>query len=217
MEKQNALFALLFVCQQVYLVEQVHFIPDPVPDSGKEHYIPFAELYGTQTTEQHRPSLQEKSTSGSHGIPFNPTSQHASNTCKVIKCTECSKQRVIYAARKLKYDEMERLKRVIDGVQYSCGSVLSDIDYSFRDQELICKVYVRANRTCADKVEVPFYSCGVHDPICIDCGVEDDLISGEVAKPVYPTCLTCFSSKPKAFRRKRSLMASSSAPGKKKK
>ena len=60
--------------------EQIHFIPDPVPDSGKEHYLPFSELYGTQTTEKHRPSPQEKSTSGSHGIPFNPTSQHA---CKV--------------------------------------------------------------------------------------------------------------------------------------
>ena len=57
--------------------EQSHFIPDPVSDSGKEHYLPFSELYETQTTEKHRPSLQEKSTSGSHGIPFNPTSQHA--------------------------------------------------------------------------------------------------------------------------------------------
>ena len=179
--------------------EQIHFIPDPVPDSGKEHYLPFSELYGTQTTEKHRPSLQEKSTSGSHGIPFNPTSQHASNTCKSIECTECGKQRVIYAARKLKYDEMERLNRIVDLVQYSCGSIMKDIECSSRDQELIGKVYIRANLTCADRVEIPYYSCGVHDPICIHCGSEDDLISGEQATPVYPTCSTCFSSKPKAF------------------
>ena len=113
---------------------------------------------------------------------------------KLSDALKCGKQRVIYAARKLKYEEMERLKRVIDGVQYSCGSVLKDIDCSSRDQELTGKVYIRANLTCSDKVEVPFYLCGVHDPICIHCGVEDDLISRKLAKPVYPTCSTCFSS-----------------------
>ena len=89
--------------------KQLHFIPDPVPDTGKEHFLPFSEIYGTVTSEKHHPSLQEKSTSGSHGIPFYPTSQHASNTCRIVKCTECGKQRVIYTARKLKYHEMERL------------------------------------------------------------------------------------------------------------
>ena len=75
------------------------------------------------------------------------------------------------------------------------------------DQELIGKVYihVRANLTCADKLEVPYYSYCAHEPICIHCGMEDDLISGEQANVVYPTCSTCLSSKPKAFRRKRNL------------
>ena len=67
---------------------------------------------------------------------------------------------MIYAARKLNYDEKERLKTIIDSVQYSCGCVLKDIDCSSRDQELIGKVYVRviANLSCADKVEMPYYS-----------------------------------------------------------
>ena len=73
--------------------------------------------------------------------------------------SQCDKRRVIYAARKLKYDDMERLKRIRDGVQYSCGSVLRDIDCSFRDHKLIGKVYARANLTCADEVVIPYYSC----------------------------------------------------------
>ena len=37
----------------------LHHLPDPLP--GEEgHYAPFSEVYGTATTEQHRPSLQVK-------------------------------------------------------------------------------------------------------------------------------------------------------------
>lgn len=41
--------------------EQIHFIPDPVPDSDKEHYLPFSELYGTQTTEKNIVHLYKRS------------------------------------------------------------------------------------------------------------------------------------------------------------
>ena len=57
---------------------------------------------------------------------------------------------------------------------------------------------------------------GVHDPICIHCGADDDFISGEQAKALYPTCSACFSTKPEAFRRKIYLTASSRPLGKKK-
>ena len=33
----------------------VHMLPDPTPGQD-EHYLPFKELYGTQTTEGNRPS-----------------------------------------------------------------------------------------------------------------------------------------------------------------
>lgn len=121
---------------------------------------------------------------------------------------------MIFTATKLKYDKKERLKKIMDSVQYSCGSVLQDIDCSPQYQEVIGKVYVRASLTCADKVEVPAYSCGAHNPVCIHYGTKDDLISGEQAKPVYPTCSICFSSKPKVFRCKRNLMASCSTSSK---
>ena len=144
-ERKNAIFAPIChpVCFSRFISSQILF-----PILVKNTIFHF-QNYMEQTTEQHRPFLQEKSTSSSHGIPFNPTSQHASNTCRCIECTECGKRWVIYAARNMKYDEMERLKRIIDGVQYSCGSVLRDIDCSSRDHQLIDKVYMRANLTCA--------------------------------------------------------------------
>ncbi|CAB4438909.1 unnamed protein product, partial [Rhizophagus irregularis] len=37
--------------------EQLHRLPDPVPGDDL-HYKSFEELYGKQTTEDHRPSLK---------------------------------------------------------------------------------------------------------------------------------------------------------------
>ena len=39
--------------------EQLHFLPDPVPGTDGK-YKDFSELYGTQTTDNHRPGLQNK-------------------------------------------------------------------------------------------------------------------------------------------------------------
>ena len=37
----------------------IHHLPDPIP-SEDGHYTPFSEVYGSSTTEQHRPSMQVK-------------------------------------------------------------------------------------------------------------------------------------------------------------
>ena len=87
---------------------------------------------------------------------------------------------------------MERLSRQLELEHYSCGSRLQDIDLDTQDEELISKGYVQANLLCGDKVEVPYYSCGVYEPICVYCGLAKDLMIGEVAKAIYPTCSHCF-------------------------
>ena len=52
------------ICRPVRLPSEVftsvHFLPDPVPGED-EHYKPFDEVYGTETSESHRPSLIQKS------------------------------------------------------------------------------------------------------------------------------------------------------------
>ena len=56
------------------IVNELHNLPDPVPKG--EQYVPFRDLYGTNTTEEHRPSLKEVKVT-SHGMPFSPTAQFA--------------------------------------------------------------------------------------------------------------------------------------------
>ena len=46
-----------------------------------------------------------------HKIPFNPAKQHVANTMLTVECAECSKPRLIYAARKISVSEKKNLHR----------------------------------------------------------------------------------------------------------
>ena len=84
---------------------------DPVSDSGGLHYKPFDDLYGKATSEEHRPSLQSSAQErNSHGIPFSPSAQTARTVGQTVTCVECSRPRVIYAQRKLSFQEGQRLQ-----------------------------------------------------------------------------------------------------------
>lgn len=104
----------------------LHHLPDPVPDSTGEHYKDFADIYGSDTNEKHRPSLADSSRKP-HGIPFQPSAQYAKNVNETIKCTECLKPRVLYSKNKLKVTDQITLQNLLANVNYSCGSVLSDV------------------------------------------------------------------------------------------
>ena len=84
----------------------LHHLPDPTPKDG--HYKSFDELYGTPTTETHRPSLQKTVAKG-HGIPFNPTAQTAKNTKLVVEREECGKWRVLYSKHVLKKQQLQKV------------------------------------------------------------------------------------------------------------
>ena len=47
-------------CLPESVFSSLHTLPDPMPDE-EGHYKKFADLYGTKTTESHRPSLKKKS------------------------------------------------------------------------------------------------------------------------------------------------------------
>ncbi len=55
--------------------KSLHHLPDPQP-RGSDHYDDFESLYGTETSEVYRPSLQSKRIKG-HDVPFSPSTQHA--------------------------------------------------------------------------------------------------------------------------------------------
>ena len=78
------------VCKAPRLPEDVfqslHHVPDPVPNG--DHYKDFAALYGTETSEQHKPSSKDNSGTKSHGMQFAPNAQYAKNVGTVIQCSE---------------------------------------------------------------------------------------------------------------------------------
>ena len=139
--------------------KQLCHLPDPVPDTDM-HYKSFTSLYGTLTTEKHLPSLKSKGKS-SHGIPFSLNS----HTARVlILCSECLRPRVVYSQRKLSVLEETVFSSTTVDLLYTCGNTLKGVEVEIRRDEplsvltLFERVFVRANLTCDEPVEIPYYS-----------------------------------------------------------
>ena len=63
----------------IELFDQLHYLPDPVPDPDQDgNYKSFSEVFGTTTTEEFRPSLQVKK-SKQKSLPFTASVQHVQN------------------------------------------------------------------------------------------------------------------------------------------
>ena len=169
---------------------QVHSLPDPVPIADKTSYKQFLDVYGTITTEQHRPSLinQEQKKKRVH-IEFGPTAQFVRNVGTVIECCECNKWRVLYSKSKLSSFELSILERYLDTIQYTCGdsfealakemenvgqneSNINDDENNENDDvgEIFKKVKVDDGLLCSNPTEVSYYSSGVFEEICFQCG-----------------------------------------------
>ena len=76
-----------------------HF-PDPIP-KGDGYYKPFQDVLGTDTVEEHRPSLQ-KFSSREKRLPFYLSVQHVRNCNMMLICDECGMWRLVYAKRKFR-------------------------------------------------------------------------------------------------------------------
>ena len=168
-------------------------------------------MYGTAAIEVHRPSLAS-STNKSHGIPFIPSAQTANNVQEVIKCTECEKPRVLYAARKLPAIEKIKLRQLIEPLHYSCGASWQELQDTEPIDNILQKVFAKANATCPSCVEVPYYTCGSFEDVCHHCRSNEDL---SFMLDFYPYCPRC--SKKKHNRRAKRKMATDANGSKKSK
>ena len=83
------------------------------------HYKSFEELYGKQTTEDHRPSLKDAKTKmkgrtkiirAKHTMPFCPSAARAKNVGITVNCVECEKPRLLFSAKKLSEKDKTMLK-----------------------------------------------------------------------------------------------------------
>ena len=123
----------------------------------------------------------------------------------IVRCIECDKPRVLHAAKKLNQQELFQLDKEIDDMDFSCGSTMKDfIPEDEEDSHVLSKVYCRADLGCSQPLEIPYYSSGSFPHICIHCAECDNLLTGDEASDIYPTCGQCMT-KPKQLKRKRKL------------
>ena len=91
------------ICRPPRLPQQtfeiVNVLPDPVPGED-EHYLPFEKVYGTNTTEVHRPSSSKRSKK-QKTLPFVASIQHVKNVNLMVQCEECGLWRIVYSKKKL--------------------------------------------------------------------------------------------------------------------
>ena len=195
-----------------------------------EHYKAFSDVYCTNTSEEHRPSLS-KSTHN-HGMPLSPSVQAAKNVMKVLFCTKCTRPRVLHAARKVKQPDKEELELALQDLHYSCGSTLQEMLDKDEEQgssepastgvvaeadthqssAVLSRVFIRGDLTCSDHVELPYFSAAVFPDVCIYCGSNEKVTH---QPETYPTCEFC-STKKRILKRKRSVLADSSGKAVKK-
>ena len=162
------------------IFSQIHHLPDPTPESDG-HYKSFSDVYGTTTTEIHRPSLTKR-TGKVKTLPFVASIQHVRNVSLVVQCEECEMWRLLYSPQKLSSIARQELATILDGYTFSCGASLHDLEFP----STLSQVCVR-DLQCYDPVEKLYYSMN-YDPICVHCCSEDNLVS---AQGCYPQCAQC--------------------------
>ena len=109
-------------------------------------------------------------------IPFNPLLQHANNTKGFIKCTECSKPRVVYSKKKFSNQERRDCKRATKDLLYTCGAVFTKFSSQCPDsaKRIFNVVFVKANLNCLTPVESIYYSAN-NPSCCCHCGSQGQL------------------------------------------
>ncbi|XP_053405192.1 uncharacterized protein LOC123536040 [Mercenaria mercenaria] len=185
--------------------DELHFLPDPIPD-GDNHYKPFNEVYGTETVDNHRPSLKLRPELSDRDKKHKSLFV-AAKVRGYVQCFDCGKRRVVYAAKKFTYIEQQRLSRVKEEKLYVCGSTL------FPGLDLQDVVVVKEGQNCQSPIETTYYADvnNKMEDICFYCGCAENLADNpalhdlrEQFGTVRPICEACWvSGKEPSTRNKR--------------
>ena len=115
----------------------------------------FQVFFGKVTTEEHCPS-KKLGNKNSHGVPFNPSKQHALNTNLIIECTKCNKPRIVYAKKKISTGRVRVFKRVTYDLLLVYRSSVEELV----GPKNFIEFHNRQNLKCIDEVEVLYHSAG---------------------------------------------------------
>ncbi|GET60495.1 hypothetical protein GLOIN_2v1773127 [Rhizophagus irregularis DAOM 181602=DAOM 197198] len=174
----------------IEVFDELHFLPDPEPSiADSNHYKDFSSIYGTQTSENFRPSKagQLEADNLPQGI-FNNN-----RVREFVECDFCGKIRCIYSMSALKKEQMSTLQLKINDNDFTCGIE----EWMPPSHELKGIVFIRQSLSRDSPIESGYYSNRLKKPpICYYCGknnslveATDDLLHGY--QSVYPLCSNC--------------------------
>ncbi len=95
------------------------------------HYQKFKDVFGTETTESHRLSLQKR-LYREESASFPAAVQHARNTNIVMQGEECGMWCIVYSKYKLSNSELDIIQSILDNYSYACGSSMEDLNLCTR-------------------------------------------------------------------------------------
>ena len=90
----------------------------------------------------------------------------------------------MYSLKKLTTVQHNQLMATLEGMSFSCGAPLEDLDLP----DGLPVVFVK-ELSCSDPMEKLHYSVG-HEAICYYCGTEQEIIEEET-DVYYPACCAC--------------------------
>ncbi|EXX55701.1 hypothetical protein RirG_223030 [Rhizophagus irregularis DAOM 197198w] len=167
------------------------FLLDPIPSQDNtDHYATFQNVYGTETTEEYRPTYMQSQ------VNAEPIPKSILVVAKIrgyINCKDCGKRCCVYSDKSLTCKEQEDYQQAMDLYSYSCGAPIFPDDHYLKEV-----VFVRTRISCDSPIEILYYSSrrSGNYIICYYCGEREDLVTSsqslkERFKQIYPLCEGC--------------------------
>ena len=97
----------------------------------------------------------------------------------------------MYAARKVRFEDLLKLEKLLDDVICTCGMDLQecipvDITDDEKQNHILSRVFVRQNLNCDSRIEVPYFSSECFASVCIYCGSVQNLVPASETEGMYP-------------------------------
>ncbi|RGB32467.1 hypothetical protein C1646_762901 [Rhizophagus diaphanus] len=166
----------------------LHFLPDPIP--AKDHYSSFHTVYGMETSEEFRLTLQinqVNAESALKGVLIR------GKICDYVTCYDCGKRHCIFSDKALSQEEMQDFKQALDAYDYSYGAPLFSDDHYLIEVLFIC-----VKISCDTPIEILYYSSqkSGNSDICYYCGTDSDFVDPPDSirtkyKIIYLLCQRC--------------------------
>ena len=69
--------------------DRIKHLPFPVPGEDG-HYKPFSDVFGSDASEEFRPSQKKVTKTKARALPFYASVQHVKNSQLMVQCEECN-------------------------------------------------------------------------------------------------------------------------------